>query len=385
MTVLLVDGIAFQLPDTSLHQIWNQILNAWAKESKFEKILLLDRGNAPEIDGISNVPFPSYHVEQAAADSALLQQLADHLGADVFTSTNGTTPMTLPMALLLPSVSQVEFDTEGNKKLRAENALAISYATKFVCLSQAVQDELFNRFPETQPNKSRVLPYGVDKDVFKKRTAKSLLSFRKENGLSRDYFIFSGPRLDTDDRKNCSLFFDAVKRMPSAEFDILCLDGAPDLEPEITDGLPKGVSIKRDTLSGTDLSKAFNGAMAFVDPTLNKAATTLPALAMASNCAVVTTARGITGTPAEGTVALVDGESAQELSEVLTTLLDPNERKPLQKAGLKHAASFEWAALADALADQILDAAELAKTDTMVSFYEQWPRLRKIQADIDYH
>src|SRR5713226_6456736 len=109
MIRLLVDGVFFQLSDSGISRVWRSVLKLLAPSSRFE-IYMLDRGNAPNIDGIIRIPFPSYHYGHCATDSILIQKLCTHVRADAFTSTYFTTPIDTPMALVVNDMIPELFD-----------------------------------------------------------------------------------------------------------------------------------------------------------------------------------------------------------------------------------------------------------------------------------
>ncbi len=96
---LVVDGVFFQLNSTGIARVWETILKILAQRDDLE-IFMLDRGGVPKIDAITTIPFANYKAAPSAGDSILVQQVCDHLRADVFTSTYYTTPLSTPMVLM---------------------------------------------------------------------------------------------------------------------------------------------------------------------------------------------------------------------------------------------------------------------------------------------
>jgi hypothetical protein len=145
MIRLLVDGIAFQpgQPATSLP--WRELLGALANRADLQ-VLLLDRGRAPKQHRIELLPFPAYLARDCAADSLLIQQMADHFRADVFVSTAWTTPATTPAVLLLADWDGLPGPATSRRSLARETAIA--HAQCFVCAGGQAASHLRALCPE---------------------------------------------------------------------------------------------------------------------------------------------------------------------------------------------------------------------------------------------
>lgn len=145
---LVVDGAAFQLGLSHAVALWESLLTPLARSLD---LVLLDRGRAPAVPNATLVPFPSYKSAFAAADSILLDQTCSHLGADTFVSTTYTTPLRIPMVLLVDDGEGVG-DRRAAPRERQERELAIHYACERLCTGRTARDGLLREFPSLGPD-----------------------------------------------------------------------------------------------------------------------------------------------------------------------------------------------------------------------------------------
>ena len=384
MTTVVVDGVFFQLASSGIARVWHSVLSIWAQNNRFYKVYLLDRGNAPTIEGIENVPFPTYHAPEAAADSALLEKMCSHLGADVFTSTYYTSPMMYPMALMVYDMIPELFDFDMNIKDWMEKETAIAFAQRYVCISESTRRDLLKLYPEIPESSVTVAYCGVDTNSFDKRPKRAVNTFKKKHDLKRDYFLFVGSRVQHKAYKNSDLFFDALQKMKDVDFDVFCVGGEPEIEQSVLDKLPKGVDCRRVVLTDHELSLAYAGAVALVYPSLYEGFGMPVIEAMASGCPVITTHHGSLAEAAGDSAYLISGHSVDEMVEALTRLQDPAVREDLHKRGLQHAAKFRWEPIAEEMAVQLENAIKQKDSPEFRKFAGEWARLRGLQAEVDH-
>lgn len=141
---LLVDGVAFQLARSSVKQAWQSLLLALADVADLE-ILLLDRGQCPDLKGIRRIDFPSYSGTYTAADSFLVDRFCDHYGADVFVSTQSTTPIMTPSVLIL-NETMSDF-SECGERAALERQIAIAHADVLLLGSETLHAQLIRQSP----------------------------------------------------------------------------------------------------------------------------------------------------------------------------------------------------------------------------------------------
>ncbi|WP_212525606.1 glycosyltransferase family 1 protein [Actibacterium sp. MT2.3-13A] len=380
---LVVDGVFFQLNNTGIARVWETVLQLLAARAEWE-IFLLDRGGAPRIEGITNVPFPAYKAGDVAADSLLIQKVCDHLEAEAFTSTYYTTPLSVPMVLMVYDMIPERFDFDMSLRGWMEKETSIAYAQRYLCISESTRRDLLHFYPEIPPDHARVAYCGVDTATFAERPAGEVAAFREAHGLDRPYFLFVGSRVQHKSYKNSDLFFSALKQMTAVDFDIFCVGGEKEIEPQVLDSLPEGVRAQRVVLSDHDLSLAYAGAAALVYPSLYEGFGMPVIEAMASGCPVITTRRGSLAEAAGDAALFVEGTSVPEMAEALTRVQDPAVQADLRARGLAHAARFRWEPMAELLAGQVETVIAAGKTPEAQAFFGEWARLRNIQANVDY-
>lgn len=166
---LLIDGVIFQIENAGIARVWRSILPYLAQRDGME-VSLLDRGGAPNIEGLERIPFPSYQTDKyTAADSLLIQRICEHFQIDVFTSTYYTTPLSVPMVLMvydpIPGLSPGSspgLSKAPTNRAQAEKEVAVSYAQRFFCISQSTRRDLLAQYPEIGPNRASVGRCGVE-------------------------------------------------------------------------------------------------------------------------------------------------------------------------------------------------------------------------------
>jgi glycosyltransferase involved in cell wall biosynthesis len=383
MIKLLVDGVFFQLNNTGIARVWRTVLELLAGDDRFQ-IYFLDRGNAPQISGVTYIPFPTFLVSNCPADSFLIQDVCDLHEIDVFTSTYYTTPINTPMLLMVYDMIPELFGFDLTHRIWMEKAVAISYAQQYLCISDNTRTDLLAIYPEIPPEQVTVAHCGVDPNVFRPRNAADIAAFKRSHTLDRPYFLFVGSRVQHGGYKNSRLFFDAVSSMPEAQFDVFCVGGEPVVERDIMDILPRGVKCRRVELSDDELALAYGGAMALVYPSLYEGFGMPVIEAMASGCPVITTHHGSLAEAAGDAALLIGGLSVHEMQVALRTMLSPSTRVAMCQRGLLHTEKFRWPDMAAQLSANLDHLVQDTRAGKFATFFPEWKRLRQIQADLDY-
>ena len=381
---LLIDGVFFQLNNTGIARVWRSLLPYLVKNTNIE-IIMLDRGNAPFIEGITLIPFPSRKLtEQSADDSILIQRICDHFAVDVFTSTYYTSPVSTPMLLMVYDMIPELFGFDLTQRPWLDKELAISFSRRHLCTSHSTRDDLLSLYPEISPELTCVEWCGVDESVFREQNPEAVSGFRAKFGLQRPYFLFVGSRVQHTGYKNSKLFFDAIKRLSAPDFDIFCVGGEPRIEPEVLKQLPLGVKCMRAELTDAELALAYAGARALVYPSLYEGFGMPVAEAMATGCPVITTHHGSLREAAGNAACLISGYSESEMCAALGRMSDNAYRKSLSDLGMAHAKNFRWKHMADKLCYELQALHAEANRGDYDHFFAQWQDLRQIQASVDF-
>lgn len=383
MIRVLVDGVFFQMTNTGIARVWAAILALLARDPRFE-LFLLDRGDAPSIEGISSIPFPSYRFQYCVADSEMIQNLCDLHQIDVFTSSYYTTPMRTPMVLLVYDMIPELFGFDMSVRGWLEKTVAIAYAQHYVCISKNTCRDLVAIHPEIPMKATDVAYCGVDRAVFRERKSTDVAAFRGAYGLDRPYFLFVGSRVQYNGYKNSQLFFDALSRIEDPSFDVFCAGGEVEIEADILRNLPPGMRCQRVHLTDDELNLAYAGAQALVYPSLYEGFGMPVIEAMASACPVITTAHGSLAEAAGDAAIMISGVSVQEMADALAKVQQDGVAEALRAKGLVQASRFQWEGIASVLADCFVDLTGRARSGEFDAYVKEWQRIRRIQGAVDY-
>ncbi len=376
---LLVDGVSFQLAQSGIARVWSALLPRLARDRDLDMVIL-DRGNAPYVEGVRRIAFPAYNGKSTAADSFLIEQIGMDFGADVFISTCYTTPVTIPSVLLIYDMIPELFGFEMSNRIWQEKEVAIAYARRFVCISKKIQTDFLRLHPEIPADRTAVALCGVDTQIFYPRQPVEVEKFRREHNLDRHYYVLVGFP-EHKDYKNAGIFFETLKRTRDASVDVLCVGGEPEIQPALIEALPSGVRLRHCQLSDDALACAYSGAEALVFPSLYEGFG-LPIIeAFASGCPVVTTPHGSLGEVAGDAAEFISGRDVAEMSRGLDAVRNPVRRAELVSRGRTRAAIFSWDAMAERLQENLAAAAD--ERSSAKQFFADWKRLRNIQVSVD--
>ena len=383
MINLLVDGVFFQLNSTGIARVWRSLLELLAVDDNID-VFFLDRGNAPQVRGVEYIPFPRYSEFNTATDSFLIQDVCDEFHIDVFTSSYYTTPVRTPMFLMVYDMIPELFCFDMSHREWMEKIISISYAQRYICISENTRTDLLTIYPEIPSESATVAHCGVDTAVFKLRSPAEIDSFRNRFGLVRPYFLFVGSRIQHNGYKNSDLFFNAIEGIHEGNFDIFCVGGEPVIEDHVLKKLPPGVQCQRVELSDEELSMAYSGAIALVYPSLYEGFGMPVIEAMASGCPVITTTHGSLAEAAGDAACLIGGDSIAEMREAIHSVQDEHVGAALRQKGLRHAENFRWSAMKSVLVDEMTQLLAESRAGKYRAFINEWARLRQIQANVDF-
>tara|TARA_B100000378_G_scaffold123130_1_gene99387 strand:+ start:172 stop:1356 length:1185 start_codon:yes stop_codon:yes gene_type:complete len=389
---LLVDGVSFQLSNPEIARVWCSLLPRLAAYPDID-IIVLDRGRSPRFAGIEYIDFPSYTFTSTASDSLLIDVFAQEVEADVFLSTHYTTPTKIPSVLIVNDMIPEIFRLNMNLRAWQEKELAISFAQYFLCVSENTRKDLLRIYPDIAPERVATAHCGLELKEFRPRQANEVSEFRQTFGVMESYCLLVGSREQHSGYENAGLLFDALKMGPQlfgaahsirqTELQILCIGGEPEMKPHFLEGLPEKVSVKRLDLTDDELACAYSGARALVY-TSHYQGLGLPVVeAMSCGCPVITTPHGSLKEMAGDAALFISGNDPSELTSALISACEPAKREELRARGLERARSFNCDSMAAELHSLILKAADDGASPEMREFFNEWNRLRRIQAGVD--
>jgi glycosyltransferase involved in cell wall biosynthesis len=376
---LLVDGVFFRSNRPGINRIWSSILQRLVNYPEL-KIVMLDRGDCPVINGIQRIEFPSYTGTSTAAESFLIDRFCRDLEVDVFTSTHYTTPVTTPSVLMVYDMTAEVKRVDPNGRDQQEKQIAISFASYYACISHNTRSDLKRFYPTIHDHRAIVTYCGLDREVFQPRDRKRVDEFRRRFGIIRPYYLLVGLR---EGYKNAALLFDTARSMRKPKFEIVCVGGETEISVDAIAGLPSNVTVRRVDLTDDELACAYSGAEALVYPSLYEGFGMPVVEAMACGCPVITTKLGALGEVAGDAALFVSGHDRNELRRAIESVRDQTQRATLIDSGLSRAALYKWDDMARSFYSLLEKGYEERAKPSTQRFFQQWRKLRAIQADVD--
>lgn len=188
---LVVDGVGFQAGDALAEHFWEPVLAGLARDLD---VVLLDRGNTPDIAGVRRLPFPDWSGRETAADSLLLEEVCQALAAGFFLSTGCTTPVRTPsiaviQGLLPPKAAELERGSTGADRQRLEDEAAILHARRRIFVTPDEIAMLARSAPELHEYRNSLVEHGADPLLFHPREKGELTPLAQRLGLSNDFVV----------------------------------------------------------------------------------------------------------------------------------------------------------------------------------------------------
>jgi glycosyltransferase involved in cell wall biosynthesis len=349
--LIAIDGVFFQLHKTGIARLWQSLLEAWAETEFRHHLVLLDRGGtAPEVPGIRTVVIDRYR--DSEIDRALLQEVCDELGADLFISTYFTTPQTTPSVLIVHDMIPEVMGEGANHPIVRDKRRAIEYASDYVAISHNTARDLQKFFP--QVSSVNVAHCGVT-ETFRPSSAEAIAQFRSRYGISKPYFLVTSAD-NPSPYKNNRLFFEAFAQLASKTgFDVVCTVLAPNLPDDWRDRTV-GSTVHLLRLTDAELALAYAGAIALIYPSRYEGFG-MPVLeAMACGCPVITCANSSIPEVADQAALYVAENDAIALADALCEVQKPTVRSRLIAAGLERSQRFSWSQMAETVRSTLIEA-----------------------------
>jgi glycosyltransferase involved in cell wall biosynthesis len=386
LTSIVIDAVFFQLNQTGIARVWRTLLEEWSRSDIADRLIVVDRADtAPKVKGIKSCSIEPFDYRFTGADSQRLQEICDRVGAGVFISTYYTTPLTTPSVFMAYDMVPEAIGLDLTELCWQEKCNGILHASRYISISNSTARDLCEFYPCVDPECVSVAYCGVSQD-FTPASISEIRHFQQRYDIHSSYFLWVGTRLTYNDYKNSKLFFQSLSLLSeSSNFAVVCVGGTPDLEPELLKLVPKNISVKILNLDDSDLRLAYSGAIALVYPSRYEGFG-LPILeAMACGCPVIT-CRNSSIPEVAGEAALYVGESSvAEMSAALESVQYPEVRETLIQRGLQQASKFSWAAMADTIAEILLDTAQNSAQYADSKISALWQALRREQAKNQRH
>jgi glycosyltransferase involved in cell wall biosynthesis len=379
---VVIDGVYFQFARSGIARFWSSILPHLSNHSDLE-IVLLDRGNAPSGPGITNIAFPSYKMNSGrAADSFLIDRFCKALSADVFISTYYTTPVTIPSVLMVYDMIPEVLGVDLGARRWQEKQIAINFAVSYACVSQSTKLDLERFYPGTL-ERATVTYCGVDRNVFRPKEREDVERFKAANGITKPFYLLAGALEQHPGYENGIIAFKAVNRRRNAEIELICAGGEPQIAPEFLGELPSNVTARRLNLTDSEIACAYSAAEALIATSCYHGFEMAVLEAMACGCPVIAPPHGSPAEVAGGAAILVGCDDADGLANAMAAIRRPAVRETYLTRGHGRAAGFDWELTANSIHELLVEAHEKGSTPKMKVFFDDWQRLRKLQAAVD--
>lgn len=379
---VLVDGVFFQLAKSGIARVWSSCLSRLAAYPEVE-ITILDRGACPDFAGVRRIPFPSYSARSTADDSFLIEKISDQIGADVFTSTYYTSPVRTPMLLMVYDMIPEALGFDLSARMWQEKTIAIMFARRYLCISHNTKSDLRKFHPHIAENRVDVAHCGVEREIFRPRPRADVDAFRARHHINNRFLMLAGSREQHAGYKNAQLLFRSLRKLNDDSLDIVCVGGEPDIPSEWRAMLPRRTQVLRLDLSDDDMACAYSAASALVYPSLYEGFGLPVAEAMACGCPVITTRYGSLEEVAGSAAEFISGHDEAELVTAIRRVCEPNRRADLTERGLERSTAFCWDRMTQSLYEALESAAACRARPSTQRFFDDWSRLRAIQAAVD--
>ena len=359
---VVLDGIIFQWTSRGaglgIGRVWDRIMSEWSASGFARHVVVLDRGGtAPRYAGFSYRRVPPVRALDSATQRLMLEETCRAEAAGVFVSTYHTHPLRCRSILYLYDMTPEVLGWDLCDAVWQEKHSAIRYASSYIALSESTASDFRRLFPQETHKPLVVIMPGLD-PVFCPAPREEIENFTETFGLPKHYFLFTGQR---QGYKNAQLPFAAAAEFQTrTDMALLCVGGAPALEPDFAD-LAGDLAVRVARLSDAQMRAAYSGAAALLYVSKYEGFG-LPILeAMACGCPVITCDNSSQPEVAGPAAVYVDDSDPAGLARAMRHVLDDSVRAEMIDQGLRRSAEFVWADKAAAVAEAVEEFALLER------------------------
>ncbi|MEZ4522260.1 MAG: glycosyltransferase family 1 protein [Thermomicrobiales bacterium] len=226
-------------------------------------------------------------------------------------------------------------------------------ATRIITPSEQTRDDLAREYGVAS-SKIDVIPHGVDRDRFRPLDRDDVANVLRELGIRQPFLLFIST---IQPRKNLSRLISAFETLDRPDLSLVIAGGdgwksAP-IAARMESSARSADILRLGYVADEFVPALYNGAEAFVLPSLFEGFGMGVLEAMACGCPVVTSNTTSLAEVAGDAAITVDPRSVTAIREGIVQALNPDERARFRRLGLDRAGQFTWERAASETLDSI--------------------------------
>ncbi|CAN5724631.1 glycosyltransferase family 1 protein [soil metagenome] len=215
-------------------------------------------------------------------------------------------------------------------------------ATRIITPSTATRDDLTREYG-IDPARVVIVPHGVDHRRFRTLEPNLVNNALHDLGVRQPYILFAST---IQPRKNLANLISAFEDLGNTDLQLVIAGTEGWMAKQILTRIDSSTRtrdiIRLGYVADDSLAALYNGAEAFVFPSLYEGFGMGVLEAMACGCPVVTSSGSSLPEVAGDAAILVDPRSARDIRDGIERALYPNQAGDLRAKGLQRAAGFSW-------------------------------------------